>query len=99
MALYGLSGVRLDEAGRILRARLQQADGATSSWIGSPFECEALQVAKMIVMGDAVYAVFIVLGRTALGPKFRPVVYPSGVEGIELEAETPGRSARDLLLF
>jgi hypothetical protein len=99
MALYGLSGVHLDEQGRILRARLQQADGATNAWVGWPFEYEARQVANMIATGDVIYSVFIVLGRTVLGPRFRSVVYPNGDEGIELESETPGRGPADLLLF
>src|SRR5262249_36543552 len=99
MALFGLTGVHLDEDDRVLRARLQQADRATNTWIGDPFECDAHQVANMIATGDVIYAVFIVLGRTVLGRRFRVAAYPNGNEGIELESESPGLGARDLLLF
>ena len=99
MALFGLTGVHLDAEGRILRARLQEADGATNTWIGEPFECDAHEVANMIAIGNVIYAVFIVLGRTVLGPRFRIVAYPNGNEGIELESESLGLGARDLLLF
>ena len=99
MALFGLTGVHLDEEGRIWRARLQEADGATNTWIGEPFEWGAHEVANKIAMGNVIYAVFIVLGRTVLGRRFRIVAYPNGNEGIELESESPGLGARDLLLF
>jgi hypothetical protein len=99
MALYGLTGVHLDEEDRILRARLQEADGATRTWIGDAFECDAREVVKMIASGDVIYAVFIVLGRTVLGPRFRSVADANGNDGIELESESLGLGVRDLLLF
>ena len=99
MALFGLTGVHLDEEGRILRARLQEADGATRTWLGDPFECDAREVANLIAIGNVIYAVFIVLGRTVLGQRFRIVAGPDGNEGIELESNGPGLGARDLLLF
>ena len=99
MALFGLTGVHLDEEGRILRARLQEADGATRTWLGDPFECDAREVANLIAIGNVIYAVFIVLGRTVLGQRFRVVADPDGNEGIELESNGPGLGTRDLLLF
>ena len=99
MALFGLTGVHLDEDGRITRARLQEADRATRRWIGDPFECEAHDVANLIAIGNVIYAVFIVLGRTVLGQRFRIVAGPDGDQGIELESEGSGLGARDLLLF
>jgi len=99
MALFGLTGVHLDEDGRILRARLQEADGATRTWLGEAIEREAHDVAELIARGDAIYAVFIVLGRTVLGPRFRIVADANGSEGIELESESLGLGVRDLLLF
>jgi hypothetical protein len=99
MGLFGLSGVHLDEEGRILRARLQKADGATNTWIGEPFESDASEVAKLIALDNVIHAVFIVLGRTVLGPRLRVVAYPDGNEGIELESEQRGLGVRDLLLF
>jgi len=99
MALFGLTGVHLDEEGRILRARLQEADGATNTWVGEPFESDAHKVANLIATGHVVYAVFIVLGRGVLGPRFRVVVDPDGNEGIELEPASRGLGTRDLLLF
>ena len=99
MALYGLTGVHLDSEGRILRARLQEANGATSTWVGEPIECDAREVANMIAMGNVIYAVYIVLGRTVLGQRFRIVAGPNGNEGIGLESDGPGLGARDLLLF
>jgi hypothetical protein len=99
MALFGLTGVHLDEESRILRARLQEADGATRTWIGEAIECDAREVADLITVGNVIYAVFIVLGRTVLGPRFRTVAYPNGNPGIELESESAGLGVRDLLLF
>jgi len=99
MALFGLTGVHLDGEDRILRARLQEADGATRTWIGEPFECEAREVADLICSSNAIYAVFIVLGRTVLGPRFRNVAHPNGNQGIELESDSAGLGVRDLLLF
>jgi len=99
MALFGLSGVHLDEDGRVVRARLQEADGATGRWIGDAFECDAREVANMIAIGNVIYAVFIVLGRTVLGQRFRIVADANGNQGIELESDGPGLGVRDLLLF
>jgi hypothetical protein len=99
MALFGLTGVHLDEENRIVRARLQEADGATRMWIGDAFERDAQEVAKLIAAGNVIYAVFIVLGRTVLGPRFHVVAGANGNEGIELESESLGLGVRDLLLF
>lgn len=91
MALYGLVGVHLDQNGRVRRARMQQVDGATNQWVGQPGEFEADEVANRVALGDDVFSVFIVPGGTALGPKFRRVVYGNGDEGIELEQDVKGR--------
>jgi len=73
MALYGLTGVRMDTRGRISRARMQRADGATNQWLGEPGEYEAHEIANFIATGDEVYSIFVVTGGTVLGPKFRTV--------------------------
>jgi hypothetical protein len=99
MALYGLTAVHIDPRGRIARARMQRADGATNHWVGQPREFEAHEVANMIAAGDEIFAVFIVPGGTVLGPRFRLAVYEHGVEGIELEQDVEGRGVQDLILF
>lgn len=98
MALYGLTAVHLGPEGTIERAVVQQVDSATSAWIGQAYECEAHEVAKLLATGAEIYPVFIVLGRTVRGPKVRLAAGDNSGAGIELE-ETPGRSARDLVLF
>lgn len=99
MALYGLTGVHINQKGRVVRARMQRIDGATNAWIGQPGEFEAHDVANMIVTGDTVYGIFIIPGGTVHGPKFRRVVYEHGVEGIELEQDVEERRIQDLVLF
>ena len=99
MALYGLMGVHINARGRVERARMQRADGATNQWLGQPGEFEAHEVADLIAAGDEIYSIFIVPGGTALGPKFRRIVYEHGAEGIELEQDTEGRRIQDLVLF
>ena len=99
MALYGLTGAHVNEEGRVERARMQRADGATNQWLGQPGEYEAYEVANLIATGDDIYSIFIVPGGTALGPKFRRVVYVNGAEGIELEEDIEGRRVQDLIQF
>ncbi len=99
MALYGLMAVHLDNSGRVTQARMQQADGATNTWLGQPGQFEAHEVANLIAIGDNVYSIFIVPGGTVLGPKFRRIVYAQGAEGIELEADVESRRVQDLILF
>jgi hypothetical protein len=99
MALYGLTAAHLDASGRVVRARMQQVDGATNSLIGQPGQFEAHEVANLIAIGDVIYTIFIVPGGTVLGPKFRVAVYQHGEEGIELEDDVEGRRVQDLVLF
>ncbi len=99
MSIYGITGVHVNELGRIVRARLQQIDGASNTWIGQPNEVEAHQVANQIATGDIIYSIFIVAGGIVHGPKFRLVVYPHGSDGIELEEDIEGRQVQDLVLF
>jgi hypothetical protein len=99
MALYGLTGVHINQRGRVVRARMQRADGATNTWLGQPGEFEAHEIANLIATGDEVYGVFIVPGGTALGPKFHSVVFEHGTEGIEIEQDVEGRRIQDLILF
>ena len=90
MGLFGLTGVHIDGRGRVVKARMQRADGALNGWVGQPGEFEAHEVANMIVTGDDVYSIFITPGGTTAGPKFRRVVFEHGHEGIELEQDFQG---------
>jgi hypothetical protein len=99
MALYGLTGVLIDENGQIVRARMQRVDGATGAWLGQPGEFEAAEIANSIATGDEVYSIFIIPGGSVHGPKFRQVIYENGTEGIELEEDIEGRRIQDLILF
>lgn len=99
MALYGLTAVHIDQHGRLERAVMQLADGATNTWLGHPEVFEDHEVANLIAVGDDIFSVFIVPGGTVLGPKFRRVVRHNGAEGIELEHDVEGRRIQDLILF
>lgn len=98
MALYGLTGVSLNEQGRVTWATMQQANGSTNAWIGYPYEYQANEIAERIAGGDIVYSIFLIPGGTVLGPKLRNIVFPDGSNGIELEESIPGRRLPDLIL-
>lgn len=99
MATYCVTSVHVNAQGRILRARIQRADGATNKWIGQPGDIEAHELANLIASGDVVYSLFDVSGGTVTGPKFKMAVYDHGVEGIELETDVEGRRIQDLPHF
>jgi len=99
MAIYGLTAVHLDAQGTVVRARMQPLDGATNQWAGQPGEFEAADIANHIAIGDVVCGIFIVIGGTVSGSKFRRVVHADGTEGIELEQDLSGRRVQDLIQF
>jgi hypothetical protein len=97
MSIHGITGVHLDDNGRVLRATICAIDPATNKWVGSPAELKAHEIASMLHRGETVYGIFIVAGGTVHGPKFKYNIYPGGAEGIDLEDDVPGCRLEDLV--
>ena len=95
MALYGITGIRVDpNNNRITHVRWAQMDGANNKWMGPPQVVEAHEVANSLVGGDMVYSIH---GNT-VGARARRVVFANGAEGFDTlkPQKHPGRTFRDL---
>lgn len=99
MALFGVTGVHIDARGRVDRVRMQQVDGASNSWMGTPLEVEGSEAANHIAVGDELVPIFVVAGGTTTGPQFKRVVDLHGNETVELSADVPGNRLEDLVQF
>ncbi len=99
MSIFGITGVRLSPAGRVVRATICQIDPKTNTWIGRPNELDGSALASMVVKGDVLYSLFTVNNQRVIGPKFRHAVYAGGEESVELEEDVPGRRLGDLVLM
>jgi hypothetical protein len=99
MTLYTVTGVTLDDGGRVLNVAATLTDGATNKAIGRPGVLDSGHVAKLIGGGATVQAVFIHedSGMSVAGQNFRPVTFNDGTEGIELEPQDGGRTVHDLV--
>lgn len=99
MSIFGITGVHLDDAGRMLRAAICGIDPASLQFVGIPTVMEAHEVASLLDSGDSIYAVFGLGDDLTLGPKFRYATYAGGEEGAELETDEPGQRLTDLVLI
>jgi len=99
MSIFGITGVRLNDTGRVVSAAIIQIDPKTKKPIGPVRELDAPDLASMVVSGDLLYGIFDMDGQTVLGPKFRHAVYAGGAESIEFEEDVPGKRLGDLVLM
>ena len=98
MSIYAVTGVTLDESGRVTEAAVSMVDPGTRKTIGMGRQMMAHEVASLIHQGNKVCSVFITEGGTVLGPDFRYTQYGQGVEGIDLERHEEGKTLQDLVL-
>jgi hypothetical protein len=98
MAVYGVSGVKLDARGRVERVQLGLIDLKNNTWVEAPKKCEMQEVISLIAAGYDVFSIFIVGRNMVQGPKFKVVEYDHGIPGIELEKQAAGMSLRDMAM-
>lgn len=99
MAIYGITGVHINENGYIERVCMQPINSETNEMAGTPMEYEVHEAANSIATGDVIYSVFIIDDGVAIGPKFKIETYGQGGESIMLEEDIEGKRAQDLLQF
>jgi hypothetical protein len=98
MAVYGVSGVKLDARGRVERVQMGLIDVKQNKWIEAPKKCEMQEVISLMAAGYDVYPIFIVGRNMVQGPKFQVVEYDHGITGIELEKQIAGMRLRDMAM-
>jgi hypothetical protein len=98
MSVFVITGVKLDDGGRVAEAVCGRADTANNQYIGQPTTMLASDIASRIYGGDQAFSVISVDGHRVLGPQFRYVTYDHGREGIVLE-EDARFTIHDLVLI
>lgn len=78
MSVYGVTGVSLDEHGRVIEATISD---------DKPYHMSASDIASKIICGEEYRGVFLVDDSAVLGPKFKAVTLTGGHEGIVLEED------------
>lgn len=100
MALYGVTAVRFDDDGKLVRLNLGRIDGSIPAWDGPIKEASVLDVVDLATTGDAVYLIFPVEGLTVHGPKLVVKSHSDGVEYLVEEGDpVQGRRLQDMPTF
>ena len=97
MALYGLTHISLDAAGKITTARVRGINPTMPTWMGKPVDMDAGGVAALISKPNKVVAIFDISEDRprCVGGTIRAVEI-DGRLSLELSQESPGRGMADL---
>lgn len=87
MALYGVTAVRFDEAGKLDRLKIGRIDGSVPAWDGPISEATVLEVVDLVTFGENVYLIFPLQGLTAHGPKLAVKSHANGIEYLVEDGE------------